>query len=100
MIRRPPRSALFPYTTLFRSRSELVDHRVDGIFQLQNFAFGFGGDLSSQVAPRNGGGYIRKVSHLIGKGRCHRVFEIGKEHVRTPVKPISCLPSFVSKKKS
>src|SRR5256885_10831316 len=28
MIRRPPRSTLFPYTTLFRS--ERVDHRVAG----------------------------------------------------------------------
>src|SRR5258708_12105251 len=33
MIRRPPRSTLFPYTTLFRSRPELVqlfglDHHV------------------------------------------------------------------------
>src|SRR5712664_4271600 len=26
MIRRPPRSTLFPYTTLFRSRRELADH--------------------------------------------------------------------------
>src|SRR5207249_10488528 len=25
MIRRPPRSTLFPYTTLFRSRSHLID---------------------------------------------------------------------------
>src|SRR3712207_6952881 len=25
MIRRPPRSTLFPYTTLFRSREQLVD---------------------------------------------------------------------------
>src|SRR2546425_10355620 len=25
MIRRPPRSTLFPYTTLFRSRSEALD---------------------------------------------------------------------------
>src|SRR2546430_9913997 len=25
MIRRPPRSTLFPYTTLFRSRRELLD---------------------------------------------------------------------------
>src|SRR5258707_9479213 len=28
MIRRPPRSTLFPYTTLFRSE-RVVDHRVD-----------------------------------------------------------------------
>src|SRR2546422_3475285 len=34
MIRRPPRSTLFPYTTLFRSRSRLRrergTHQVDG----------------------------------------------------------------------
>src|SRR2546422_5364613 len=28
MIRRPPRSTLFPYTTLFRSRSRASDQRV------------------------------------------------------------------------
>src|SRR2546430_10763335 len=27
MIRRPPRSTLFPYTTLFRSRSRLIGQR-------------------------------------------------------------------------
>src|SRR5438105_11504925 len=26
MIPRPPRSTLFPYTTLFRSRAEITDH--------------------------------------------------------------------------
>src|SRR5256885_12913419 len=31
MIRRPPRSTLFPYTTLFRSRETLRDDRVSGI---------------------------------------------------------------------
>src|SRR2546429_6944560 len=29
MIRRPPRSTLFPYTTLFRSRSDLRARRQD-----------------------------------------------------------------------
>src|SRR2546429_7955168 len=28
MIRRPPRSTLFPYTTLFRSQHDLVDRTV------------------------------------------------------------------------
>src|SRR5258708_39431825 len=28
MIRRPPRSTLFPYTTLFRSTTIKIDHRV------------------------------------------------------------------------
>src|SRR5438445_6403859 len=30
MIRRPPRSTLFPYTTLFRSLVESVQHVTDG----------------------------------------------------------------------
>src|SRR2546422_7781903 len=29
MIRRPPRSTLFPYTTLFRSRREVVGETLD-----------------------------------------------------------------------
>src|SRR3712207_8905738 len=29
MIRRPPRSTLFPYTTLFRSRVTVADRRVE-----------------------------------------------------------------------
>src|SRR5256885_7331497 len=32
MIRRPPRSTLFPYTTLFRSGQKGIDHRgIDGV---------------------------------------------------------------------
>src|SRR3712207_8480669 len=31
MIRRPPRSTLFPYTTLFRSQAQLVQARDDGV---------------------------------------------------------------------
>src|SRR5260370_6261165 len=34
MIRRPPRSTLFPYTTLFRSPLVLGEHRADGRHQL------------------------------------------------------------------
>src|SRR5258708_24475773 len=32
MIRRPPRSTLFPYTTLFRSQGPQVFIRIDGAF--------------------------------------------------------------------
>src|SRR2546430_10476363 len=31
MIRRPPRSTLFPYTTLFRSHDRLIDPRLDAV---------------------------------------------------------------------
>src|SRR2546427_6827128 len=37
MIRRPPRSTLFPYTTLFRSRAAVRAHRVDRQRQLVAF---------------------------------------------------------------
>src|SRR2546430_6724038 len=30
MIRRPPRSTLFPYTTLFRSEARLLCRKIDG----------------------------------------------------------------------
>src|SRR5258706_14581489 len=31
MIRRPPRSTLFPYTTLFRSREDEHPHQIDEV---------------------------------------------------------------------
>src|SRR3712207_7691876 len=31
MIRRPPRSTLFPYTTLFRSQAQVVDREEDRV---------------------------------------------------------------------
>src|SRR5256884_9271091 len=48
MIRRPPRSTLFPYTTLFRSLSQVSFHGMDGhklllfgiLFCLLGLAFG------------------------------------------------------------
>src|SRR2546430_4673174 len=30
MIRRPPRSTLFPYTTLFRSVADVIGQRIEG----------------------------------------------------------------------
>src|SRR5258708_23973181 len=36
MIRRPPRSTLFPYTTLFRSAYDLEKLRLDRIFRTHN----------------------------------------------------------------
>src|SRR5690348_17892366 len=35
MIRRPPRSTLFPYTTLFRSRDESLRHKCSGAMSIQ-----------------------------------------------------------------
>src|SRR3712207_8797822 len=38
MIRRPPRSTLFPYTTLFRSCGELRDQPVEHVRQAEHAA--------------------------------------------------------------
>src|SRR5438445_6329099 len=46
MIRRPPRSTLFPYTTLFRSREELIGRSVEVLLPDQLQAI--------HVAHRNG----------------------------------------------
>src|SRR5256885_10699750 len=35
MIRRPPRSTLFPYTTLFRSRAEVPDAKLPQRFGIE-----------------------------------------------------------------
>src|SRR3712207_7574651 len=77
MIRRPPRSTLFPYTTLFRSFHlrlaaqlafgthfagnaghlggegvELVHHRIDGVLQLEDLTLHVYGDLLVQLTDR------------------------------------------------
>src|SRR5256885_11493971 len=36
MIRRPPRSTLFPYTTLFRSKEALEHKLIDGVGELDD----------------------------------------------------------------
>src|SRR2546430_11080826 len=46
MIRRPPRSTLFPYTTLFRSRL-LLQEKVDGLEAKKVFQHG---DQRSRIA--------------------------------------------------
>src|SRR3712207_8503274 len=63
MIRRPPRSTLFPYTTLFRSREVL---RGDGLLAL---LLGLGQDL--QVARQARGDAQRQALGLGHHVRAH-----------------------------
>src|SRR5256885_7152376 len=55
MIRRPPRSTLFPYTTLFRSHLSLP--RLSGLF--------FIGMFYNQFLPGGTGGDIMKSYYLL-----------------------------------
>src|SRR2546429_7340871 len=60
MIRRPPRSTLFPYTTLFRSVADIARQRIQiAQVQMANLAssgarrFDGRGDGAGSRAPRN-----------------------------------------------
>src|SRR2546429_10007 len=53
MIRRPPRSTLFPYTTLFRSRHLGGDRRRLLLADLADPRLGAGGDLPCGPTPRS-----------------------------------------------
>src|SRR5687768_17759924 len=57
MIRRPPRSTLFPYTTLFRSRIQNVNSTEPAV--LEAFAAGF-----SQTLDRGEGDIPVLIKHL------------------------------------
>src|SRR5690606_32100786 len=46
---------------------ELVDHRVDGVLQLEDFALGVDGDLLGEVALGDGGGDVGDVADLRGQ---------------------------------
>ena len=52
-----------------REAVELVDHRVDGFLQLENFAFHVDRDLARQVAARDGRRHLGDVAHLTGEVR-------------------------------
>src|SRR5258707_4664951 len=76
MIRRPPRSTLFPYTTLFRSYVyDSVGNRKDSLVT--------GGGLHPGNRVRRWGNYR---------------MEIGRAHLCTPVTPISRMPASALRK--
>src|SRR5256885_8683404 len=96
MIRRPPRSTLFPYTTLFRSRIVIADEKAVGVADvgfhpvaegaagqaveeipgadtLTGGAFGDGGERSEE--------HTSELSHLVIS---YAVFCLKKKNTKTP----------------
>src|SRR3712207_9191738 len=74
MIRRPPRSTLFPYTTLFRSEPDpderqLVVLEVDGLAAQQGGLVDEAGRVLPDVDP--GPGADQGPGALDGEGRVH-----------------------------
>src|SRR3712207_7712785 len=94
MIRRPPRSTLFPYTTLFRS--DVLAGQADGD-RLREA----GRRLQlPHVDTRSGHlGIERTLQAGSQVRRVVLVEQIGRAHVLTSVTPISRLPSSAFKKK-
>ena len=64
-------------------RVELVHHRVDGVFEFENFAFHVDRDLARQVAAGHGGRDFGDVSHLRRQVSGHGVDGVGKILPRT-----------------
>ena len=57
---------------------ELVDHRVDGVFQLKNFALHVYRDFARQVAARHSSRDFCDVTHLAGEVSGHGVHGVRK----------------------
>ncbi len=74
---------------------ELIDHGIDGVFQLQNFAADVDGDLLGQIAVGDRGRDFGDVSNLGGQIARHRVDALGEvlpgagdaEHVGLAAEP-------------
>src|SRR5438034_4651732 len=97
MIRRPPRSTLFPYTTLFRSGlgaeaaegAELGDAHAHGLDDPP--APGHRAEAERRVRREHDPERHIKLGAEVARREeehrddAHRLLEIGRAHVRTPV---------------
>src|SRR5206468_358431 len=74
----------FPYALLFRSRDlvgecvQLVDHRVDGLLELEDLSADVDRDLLRQVALLDGGGDLGDVADLARQVAGHEVDVLGQ----------------------
>src|SRR3712207_7595693 len=93
MIRRPPRSTLFPYTTLFRSvgvgRTRHLSQGDDAGPHVQRVVFFL-------VQRRAGPHFGRSLGE---REREHGRLQNGRGHGWTPVTPITRMPASAWKKK-
>src|SRR4029077_6286574 len=57
---------------------QLIDHRVDGLLQLEDLAADVDGNLLRQIAIGDRGRHGGDVAHLVGQVRGHRVDALGQ----------------------
>ena len=79
-------------------RPQLIDHRVDGVLQLQHFALHVGGDLLRQVAVGDGRRHLGDVADLAGEVAGHEVHasRSGPSRCRPRPSTLACPPSLPS----
>src|SRR2546422_11129972 len=70
MIRRPPRSTLFPYTTLFRSVTQLSLRHVDRTLMMRNHRRDEVGVHVTGGLHVHGGHHLRHGSVVLGQEQC------------------------------
>ncbi len=77
--------------------AELIDHRIDRIFEFENFALHVDGDLLGQVAIGHGGGHFGDVTDLTGEVSGHEVHVVGQVFPSSgDAFTSACPPSFPS----
>src|SRR2546423_1008276 len=82
MIRRPPRSTLFPYTTLFRSKKSASPATYDAAGQT----------ISYEYLLTNSGNVTLSAPFKVDDDKV-TVTYIGTAHARTPGTTFTCTPS-------
>src|SRR5499427_637931 len=56
-----------------REGIELIDHGINSIFQLENFATNVDSDFAGEVPASHRGGNLGDVAHLVSEVSAHRV---------------------------
>src|SRR2546425_3485958 len=112
MIRRPPRSTLFPYTTLFRSHPDVAvgqdDHVVPGtlvdVDDVAQFRIRTQRMTIADEHDVEAGEFFDEPMHDVNGGIARNAYPedellIGRAHVLTPVNSLYRMPSSALKKK-
>ena len=57
---------------------QLIDHRIDCVFQLEDLAADIDGDLARQVAARDRSRHVGDIADLISQIAAHRIDRVGQ----------------------
>src|SRR5258707_14361146 len=89
MIRRPPRSTLFPYTTLFRSKQILPGIQIEGVGDSVILTGSVSSPIEAQqagdLAARLVGGADKVVNSIAVRGRDQVMLKVNVSEVRRDI---------------